>query len=76
MVGQTAVAVAFAGLVLSGRTASAADDAKLTVTVHVEDYARIPTEEWTRVQRLVGEIFSEAGVPLAWAAVPAALVPM
>jgi hypothetical protein len=57
------------GLVLMGilgtSGVASADDA--VITVHVEDYARVPAEDWTVVQREVAQIYETAGVTVTWA---------
>jgi hypothetical protein len=50
----------------------------LRVTVHLENYARVPASEWARVRREIEGIYRAAGITLGWAGPllkPAAEVP-
>lgn len=58
-----------AGLVLIGligtSAVASADDP--VIAVHVEDYARVPPDDWAVVRREVEQIYETAGVSLVWA---------
>lgn len=62
--GQLGAAVVLAGMV-GGLLPVSADG--LQVTVHVENYARVPPGDWEIVQRQIDDIYRAAGITLVWA---------